>query len=312
MAIIKGTYVTNLKGRVGDVVYRNRDGENVASQRPAYVSNPRTASQQIQRMKMRTVAGAYAALKSICDHSFQGVKYGSKSMGYFMKKNLAIVASGAENYALRQNYSLVPNGYLISEGTMQPSNFVMNTDGNSLRKPITLSGNSLANVTVEQFHNLLGINVGDEIAIVMVGVSTAGSVFQQGNVSQDLMVTQTLRLIFKNDATSRAKMAFSNEDAYFLPDPEVLDPESENANLASWNYINGYLNVGQNVDMPSFNTQGMVAGAVIFSRKVNSVWERSTQYLSVWPAFVKTQYALANVLPSYDPNANKYLNEAID
>ena len=96
MAIIKGTFGTNLRNRVGQVVYRNRGGVNIASARPASVKNPRTAAQMKQRMVFTTVQSAYKKMREIVDHSQEGVTYGAKTMASFMKMNLIELG---KNYA---------------------------------------------------------------------------------------------------------------------------------------------------------------------------------------------------------------------
>ena len=42
----------------------------------------------IQRMIFATIVAAYARMKSITDHSFEGVAYGAKSQQKFMSENL--------------------------------------------------------------------------------------------------------------------------------------------------------------------------------------------------------------------------------
>lgn len=76
------------RGKVGDLVFTRRNGEQVTRPRVRVVNNPKTEGQQIQRMIFASVIAAYSRMKSICDHSFEGVKYGADSQAKFMSENL--------------------------------------------------------------------------------------------------------------------------------------------------------------------------------------------------------------------------------
>lgn len=76
------------RGKVGDLVFTRRNGEQVTRPRVRVVNNPKTEGQMIQRMIFASVIAAYARMKSICDHSFEGVRYGADSQAIFMSENL--------------------------------------------------------------------------------------------------------------------------------------------------------------------------------------------------------------------------------
>ena len=76
------------RGKVGDLVFTRRNGEQVTRPRVRVVNNPKTEGQQIQRMIFASVIAAYSRCKSICDHSFEGVMYGADSQAKFMSENL--------------------------------------------------------------------------------------------------------------------------------------------------------------------------------------------------------------------------------
>ena len=76
------------RGKVGDLVFSRQDGQQVTRARAAQVSNPRTTAQMIQRMIFSSVSFAYSILRPICDHSFEGVQYGQRSMSKFFSLNL--------------------------------------------------------------------------------------------------------------------------------------------------------------------------------------------------------------------------------
>lgn len=119
-----------LKGKLGETVAMRRNGKQVVR---AYISNPKNPNsqkQQVQRMVQATAAQAYSAMKKICDHSFEGVQVGQKSMSYFMSKNMdylraSIAANGdgtlinATADFVRKGVNLpVLNKYVVGKGTL--------------------------------------------------------------------------------------------------------------------------------------------------------------------------------------------------
>ena len=76
------------RGKVGSLVFSRANGKQIVRAKADVVANPQTEAQVIQRIMLNTVAQAYSKMASICDHSFQGVQKGAKSMSYFMKVNL--------------------------------------------------------------------------------------------------------------------------------------------------------------------------------------------------------------------------------
>ena len=77
------------------------------------VKNPRTAAQTLQRVLVKVVALTYAMLKSICNHSFEGVSNGSQCMNMFKKLNLRYLRDKASTLqdtgqSLNQFYQFMP------------------------------------------------------------------------------------------------------------------------------------------------------------------------------------------------------------
>ena len=77
------------------------------------VKNPRTAAQTLQRVLVKVVALTYAMLKSICNHSFEGVSNGSQCMNMFKKLNLRYLRDKASTLqdigqSLNQFFQFMP------------------------------------------------------------------------------------------------------------------------------------------------------------------------------------------------------------
>ena len=97
------------------------DGNQITKDRVEAPKNPRTAAQMAQRCLVGTIGSAYAAMKSICNHSFENITAGMQCMRTFMSENLKQLRLcmeynngffGFNNY---QDSGLVPGSYIISK-----------------------------------------------------------------------------------------------------------------------------------------------------------------------------------------------------
>lgn len=317
MAKIRGTYVTNLKGRVGNVVYRTRNGENIASERPATVKNPRSNAQQRQRMIFATVSAAYSAMKEIADHSFEGITYGANSQAEFMRRNLSIMKSQVANFNVKGNPYALPNPLMISRGSL-PSVAIDNElmtleeigdNAAAVTLPMPSFGitqGTITTYTVQKFHEDLGIEIGDQITLIGIANTYNGERIAVGNAPVQYQTSFVYaRLVF-------------NENAGDLPlivgdkiNTAALATESQNADAVICNEdlaVTGSLAISSQLWRSTGDD--VVAGTVIISRKSGQTWQRSTQLLSVNSGSSDTQFTADKVLPSYSPTGEKYLNNA--
>lgn len=118
------------RGKVGDVVFTVRNGEQIARVRNRHPYNPRSPRQLVQRAIMATVSLAYSSGKDIFDHSFQGKPAGDACARYFLKRNATklradiadqLTLTPQEASACVVNYNPlypVANAYMVSEGTL--------------------------------------------------------------------------------------------------------------------------------------------------------------------------------------------------
>lgn len=310
MAIIRGTYVTRLSGAVGDVVYRMRNGQNIASQKASQVKNPRTDAQQNQRMNMATVSAAYSALKVICDHSFEGKTYGSECMGEFMKRNLAIMKPRLFNFNIKGNPYIVPNPYMVSRGSLPtiPVSEIMNT--NALIATINVATNEyeVETITVAQLHQLLGLQIGDQITLLFVYEVVNGerTIFEGINPQNQFAVGYAR---FTADTTKAGLETMTAFTAAGLLNNWVDTSLSENYNNVSCaNIATNSLSLALNIP-DSDDASTIFAGTVIASRKQGNDWLRSTQMLTVSGTDAES-WERTDVIKSYLPTGSKYLNNA--
>lgn len=88
--------------------------------------------QMKQRAIMATALHGYSALKEICDHSFEGITYGQKSMNYFVSENARMIRATAPNVNLSSFKGIaVSNAYIISKGTLKPVMASVASDDNN-------------------------------------------------------------------------------------------------------------------------------------------------------------------------------------
>lgn len=314
MGIVKGIFGTRISGKVGNVVFRTRGGTNVVSEKASSVKNPRSNAQQFQRMCMATCSAAYAGLKTICDHSFEGVGYGADSMSYFMKMNLPALRAGLDDdvfvaYNAKGNNTPYANDLLISKGSLPSVSYnVTDADDTNHICNLNLSpfnNNLAAAITVGQFHQDVGIQIGDQITFIAMGLTN--SVVSSDYVTQNGACVVTVRLIF--NAGSEELPLFSETSI----NTAALDMD-KSSNVNAISYVTNlkcftFAGIKGTVSLPG--------AAVIISRKNGSSWLRSTQRLAVVPinnsttkAEVEQNYGRDVVLPSYLPTGEKYLNNA--
>ena len=197
MATINGIFSTKLRGKVGDVVYRVNGQTNTVSQKPSSVSNPKSLSQQLQRMFMATAAVAYSQMKAICDHSFEGISGKQGNQAEFLRRNVRFLAGQNSAFNLKGNPYMMPNNLIISKGSLvglgleelRPYNSKLGTpvEGGTpfdfkgaffkssiLNQLITkgasaaeIMGKNFTSPTVKEFCDAFGINYGSQITFVL-------------------------------------------------------------------------------------------------------------------------------------------------
>lgn len=162
------------RGSVGDLTFYRRNAQQITRARSRVVKNPKTLAQQMQRAIMRTAVGAYGVIKSICDHSYEGVAYGADSYAKFLKLNLdmlrSLAAAGGEN-----TKSFLPSGFnglvampwVLSKGTIAWNGVQSVSFSGELNFNIgELSASAMDTITYEQFANVLGAREGDQVTLI--------------------------------------------------------------------------------------------------------------------------------------------------
>lgn len=116
MAISKSFFGLR-RGSTKSLTFSIYNGKQVTKDRVAFVKNPNTIAQRLQRMKFLAMQLLLnAGLGDIIDHSWENKKYGSESRQYFSSKALKL--SGP--FIGKDQELCVPMPVQVSEGTLDP------------------------------------------------------------------------------------------------------------------------------------------------------------------------------------------------
>jgi hypothetical protein len=140
-----------------------------------HVKNPKTSAQTLQRVLVKVVALAYAMLKTICNHSFEGVTNGFQCMNKFKKVNLRYLRERAATLqslgqSLNQFYQFMPLqsekwspfAAIISMGHLPEVSVSIDAEGG--HKAYVNSPSR----TYADFVNSWGLQRGDQVTFVTV------------------------------------------------------------------------------------------------------------------------------------------------
>lgn len=111
------------RGSTKTLTFQVNNGKQITKDRVYEVKNPRTQEQMVQRMVMATASAAYAGMKQIVDHSFEGITYGQMNMSEFIRLNAKKLrenlgaASPVMCYNKYQDRNIAPGAYIMSAGS---------------------------------------------------------------------------------------------------------------------------------------------------------------------------------------------------
>lgn len=295
------------RGKVGSLVFSRANGAQIVRSRAEVVKNPQTRAQTIQRIIMTTVAQAYSLMSPICDHSFEGISKGQKSMSEFMKRNLEMLRSqlsSASSFDAKPpvfspigSGVAVPNSYIISKGTLPKPNVKLVDTAFHFGAP----QNTYASVI-----EWLGVQRGDQLTLCWIYESSSGDVgFNYARIILDPV----------NADGSKAELSVpflttvGDDMAINLPNPRNLTD-------SIYSY---YFNAEGATDekftiMPV--QEPMAANAVILSRKRDDgVWLRSSASLKTHQGFAENFDTMNSALAKFyaggiDIESSVYLNNA--
>ena len=254
----------------GATVYKDKSTGETIMREVVTPSNPKTEKQTIQRIIMHTAAYAYHVMKEICDHSFEGMKVGRDTMGYFIAQNVQLLREKVQASGLDFDncMSFLPlgkkvwtgNNYQVSMGSL-PRIYALANGGSGYAKIAAIETNTYQGVI-----DALGLKRGDQLTFMVIESNST------------------------NEEDVYPEFSFSR----VILDP--LNADGSQAALSSAFVDDGAIN------LPSFRNEGsfdfafdtclkfrsatgkkVLAVAVIASRQASDdKWLRSTAYLDIY------------------------------
>ena len=300
-------FLGHAKGKVGSIVFSRAFGKQITRTKPTSVRNPKSIGQNTQRAILATIAKEAALLTPIVDHSFATVTYGAESVRHFRKINMGILRNmllsgvGVNFNLSAKGANAVPNALKISEGNLPSFSSSYQSHVANFYQNGALE--DIAEVTVETFKKAYPyLQGGDQLTLVKL-VKSAGSLVD-GDASFALKVD---RMVFASDAFDDPSSQIIS-DEYFIEETKLDMTKTTNPHMLIT--INGGGGNGLGCRTDDDNTYAV---ALILSRKVYNVWQRSTQYLELteFDDFTDNQTAI----DSYGASASlsestEYLNQA--
>lgn len=309
MAKVKGLFGTMLRGSVGNVTFRKHDKKNIAAQKVSGPNKSSTPAQIYQRAIGNTTMQAYSSLKSICDHSFQGVQYGALSMSHFLHINNMLLRNlGNEARFLRKGLGgkVAPVPFIVAEGSL-PTIDLRTTEDESPTSTwylADLTSDTLENwkkITPREFMSRLRLDVGDQISLVAC-LDKIGSTAYPDSETWDgsPMRVSLTRYVF--DETMYDKPMFtttSDEEISLIIDTKVLDKKRSVVGTPKL-VIGTGSDLRVEINTWQFNDEACMSVAAIASRKSSGKWLRSTAQLHVDKGALKLQaYMYDDIESSY-------------
>ena len=268
-----GFWFKGSQGKLAGATMYKSNGETIMRE-VVKPSNPRTQGQLIQRIVMTTVQNAYSTMKTICDHSFEGMKKGSDTMSYFMKRNIAsareaisrMQSEGVQFYDMFNFLPLgakgfAPNQYVLSMGSLPQIFASIGGDEDD-----HYYAGHVRNVTENTYAGVceaLGLQRGDQLTFIFINNTETQSAL---NVKFNFA-----RIILDPIDENGLQLPMSTA---FIDGAHVNAPSPRNE---------GELTIGIGADEGLWFGKGtavVVACAVIASRKQGDSWLRSTSVMA--------------------------------
>lgn len=286
------------RGSTKTLTFSVYNGKQVTKDRVTDVKNPRSAMQMKQRAVMATALRGYSALKEICDHSFEGITYGQKSMNYFVSENARMIRSAAPNVNLSLSKgNSVSNAYIISKGSLPEVQLI--SDNVDTERKFMHGVQEASSYTFGYLMADMGANViGDMVTIVML---------QDNPGSNASVYWIRLRLTEQNKSIA---ITTNDQGVNILSSlVEGTDYETNIDNFSITDFPITLMTKDSDIYL-SFGTKVIVADpkskslGIIVSRKTDAGWLRSS---STMVNLFET-YNYDEALASYPESGEKILN----
>lgn len=289
-----------LRKSIGSVTYstlKDSKGKRiqVARSKPTEVANPNTVGQILQRMKVNPAARFYSGLEEILSNAFEGVAYGDASRREFMR--LALSQNGP--FIPKGATRMIPAVYPVSRGSLAGVDLVYGTSGNLELSAYNKKGfiyNFTGGGAGEDEQSEDGLSLSRVVQTYLgADCQITAVIFTQAsdgsfNVSYGRFLTSDYTA---SGSSHRVFIPIGKDSVYFANNSLYLlkgndEPDSQSDDFAA-----------------AF--QGVVAGAVILSRKSGDTWLRDNADVVLNDALTVNLYgneAQQTAIESYQDSAN--------
>ena len=262
------------RGSTKSLTFSVYNGKQVTKDRVTQVKNPRSNMQMTQRAMMSTVIQAYSAMKDICNHSFESVPYGQKTMNAFVSDNINMLRENVPAVNLSEwKGGAVPNSYIISRGSLPSVAF--DTGGLFVHfkaKPTNIG----------QFFDLFGATqVGDMVTTCILD----GAKF--------IWIRYTRTAENQSKVIGEAKVS-----TFFTPQTDIETNIGYGSELTKYSWDNSTSD-----SMVVLNVEKASIGCIV-SRKSEKGWLRSTCVMS----FINSDTNYVSALATYPSIKEPILN----
>lgn len=247
------------KGSTKSLTFQVLNGKQITKDRVYNVKNPQTLAQMQQRAIMATAVTAYSKMKAICDHSFEGIEVGAKTMGEFMKNNLALLGKAMPEVNVTEYKSgdFVFNKYMVSKGTLNPVSSKL--QGNNVRFDTGVPVSSSDSISWDEIATKMGIKLGGMLTFLII------------------YEKQSLWLRIKFNSNMIATQPTIGDSSFINQLAEDGNIEGNSLELSDIIVLNK--DVTGNYFFEVKLNEGDGAAAII-SERVENTWKRSTAYLN--------------------------------
>lgn len=303
------------RGSTKSLTFQVYRGQQITKDRVTAVSNPQTTAQMEQRLKVPMVASARATLKSLINHSFEGVAYGEESLKEFSRSNLLSGALTVTSYVPKGAMDCGEANFVVSKGTL-PVNTVADMDGTHvyLTSAADWEGGSVNRDDVSTPANITSEILAD---------------LKKSLLSENTDVDQITFLAayegspYNWDSDNGVKTSHFHR---WIVSRLVFDTErfSENAgwqytiaNTYTYTLTNGYFTVKFELNQKPYiglaSNANICMAAVISSKLDDNVWRRSSQRVTVISNNTITYNdVVSTYLKDTEIRSGKYLNSGGD
>lgn len=272
------------KGSTKSLTFQVLNGKQITKDRVYNVKNPQTLAQMQQRALMATAVTAYSSMKEICDHSFQGIEVGAKTMGEFLKTNIAELKRSIPDINLTEYKTGVfaSNYYIVSKGSL--ASLIHSNDGG---KHYFANGKAwVENLTYAKLAENIGLKKDGMLTVMLVSGG----------------VLYWVRLKFTENILASPKNI--TKDTILVTDMQSIDANSVEGNAMELAQIVKIGQDDQTMQSIIVEAEAEESVALIKSIKEENIWKRSTE--NMW--FGTDTYNYSSNLSTYPVNTSLLLN----